>query len=67
MNIYNELESNINYMSKQMYIKNECYEDLMNLVVEMSKHCPHNIVDHATRELWRISDKFCEIKQYQMQ
>ncbi len=65
--IDDEFKRDINYISRQIHIKNECYDELMSLVAEMSKYCPHNIVEYASKELWKINDKFCEVRQYRIQ
>ena len=56
-----------NEMQRDLHIKNECVEDLMNLIIEMAKFCPHNIVDHASKEMQKVTDKYCGIKEYQIQ
>lgn len=66
----NELEKfilNNRQIQRQNHITFECFQECQDLVIELMKFCPHNMIKYAYCELDRLHKKYMQEEIFKLQ
>jgi predicted nucleic acid-binding protein len=67
MNALDELQYRTKQSARHQQITFECFQESQDLIFELIKFCPHNIIEYTYKELDRLHKKYMQEEQFRLQ